>query len=310
MHALLLIVLGVVILYAGGEVLVASVTRMATAFRVPPLVIGLTVVAFGTSSPEVAVAVGAGFANRPEIALGNVLGSNIANLGFILGVSALMRPVEAHRQLLRRDLPFLLAISVLLLPAAIFGGFGRVVGVVLVGLLLFYFWLLVRSSSRLELREEHASQVLRSDGWVTTLGALAGIALLIFGADVLVDAAVVLATRLGVSQRIIGLTLVAVGTSLPELAGCLVAARHGHGDIVVGNVTGSNIFNTLLVLPAAILVRPIASVPGALVDIGVMIGFTALSVAVFYRRGTLRATGGLVLVLFYVVYVAFLFAQG
>ena len=144
MTAFLLISLGVVLLYSGGEVLVAAVTRMANAFHVSRLVIGLTVVAFGTSSPEVAVAIGAGLANRPEIALGNVLGSNIANIGLILGVSALVAAVDGHASFLRRDLPFLATISLLLLPAVWLADFSQLLGVALVLLLVGYLWVLLR----------------------------------------------------------------------------------------------------------------------------------------------------------------------
>jgi cation:H+ antiporter len=310
MTAFLLIILGVVLLYLGGEVLVESVTRMAAAFRVAPMIIGLTVVAFGTSSPEVAVAVGAGLANEPDIALGNVLGSNIANLSLILGISALVRPVEAHRNFMRRDLPFLFAISVLLLPAAWLLGFTRGLGVALVLLLCSYLWVLLRGGSGLDLDDDLRKEPLEADRPVALLGVIVGIAFLVFGADVLVDSAVEVATRFGVSERVIGLTLVAFGTSLPELAGCLAAAKHGEGDIVLGNVTGSNIFNTLLVLPAAILIRPVSADMGDFIDIAVMIAFTALTLGFFLLRGRLGKAGGVLLLATYGLYVAYLFVAG
>ncbi|MDX1382862.1 MAG: calcium/sodium antiporter [Thermoanaerobaculia bacterium] len=308
MTAFVLISLGVILLYTGGEVLVASVTRMAAAFRISPLVIGLTVVAFGTSSPEVAVAIGAGLEDKPAIALGNVIGSNIANLGLILGVSALIRAVDAHASFLRRDLPFLLAITVFLLPAAWLGDLGIGLGVVLLVLLAGYLWVLLRQGGGLELEEaEVEAHSVPGDRLAATIGVVVGIALLVYGADVLVDSAVTLARELGVAERIIGLTLVAFGTSLPELAGCLAAARHGEGDIVIGNVVGSNIFNTLLVLPSAILIRPVIATPANLVDIAVSLVFTGLTFVFFYRRGHLGAGGGGLLAAAYVGYVAFLF---
>jgi len=303
----LFIGLGVVLLYSGGEVLVGSVSRMATAFGVSPLVIGLTVVAFGTSSPEIAVAVGAALSGQPDIALGNVLGSNVANLGLILGLSAVIAPVEAHSSFLRRDLPFMLGVAVLLLVAG-WIGFDRRLGVVLVTLLAAYLWVLFRAGGAADL--EDAEEGSAADRWVGTAGAVLGIGLLVFGADVLVDSAVEVARGLGVSERIIGLTLVAFGTSLPELSGCLVAAAHNKGDLIIGNIAGSNIFNTLLVLPAAIFLLPIVADASDLFDVGVVIGFSTVACVLFFRNGRLSRRGGALLLSAYVVYVVYLFTVG
>ncbi len=307
MEDFLFIGLGVVLLYSGGEVLVGSVSRMATAFGVSPLIIGLTVVAFGTSSPEIAVAVGAALSGQPDIALGNVLGSNVANLGLILGLSAVIAPVEAHSSFLRRDLPFMLGVAVLLLVAG-WIGFGRILGVVLVALLVAYLWVLFRDGGAADL--EDAEEGSAVDRWLGPAGAVLGIGLLVFGADVLVDSAVEVARGLGVSERIIGLTLVAFGTSLPELSGCLVAAAQNKGDLIIGNIAGSNIFNTLLVLPAAIFLLPIVADASDLFDVGVVIGFSTVACVLFFRNGRLSRRGGALLLSAYVVYVVYLFTVG
>lgn len=309
MTAFLLIGLGIVLLYTGGEVLVTSVVRLAAAFRIAPLIIGLTVVAFGTSSPEVAVAVDAALIGEPEIALGNVLGSNIANLGLILALAALVRPVVTHASFLRRDLPFLLAMSVALVPVAWVMGFGRILGLLLLLLLGGYLWVLLRDSRLPELdSEEEVGPPAPRAALMGTIGSVLGIGLLVFGADVLVEAAVDVARGYGISERTIGLTLVAFGTSLPELAGCLVAALHGEGDLVAGNVTGSNIFNTLLVLPAAILIRPMAAGLADVVDLAVVAAFT-LAAWFFFRRERLGSGAGVLLLGGYVTYVVYLFAS-
>ena len=307
MLSILLIVVGAALLYVGGEVLVRSVTRLAAALNTSPLVIGLTVVAFGTSSPEVAVVVGAGLRDRPAIALGNVLGSNIANIALILGIAILLRPIVTEGSFLRRDLPLMVSASVLLLPVAYFFGLGRVVGLVLLVVMAVYMMVLFRAGEAPPPEDRLEAGSHRKEGLKAGFGSLAGLGLLIYGAEVLVAAAVDLALGFGISERIVGLTVVAFGTSLPELAGCLVATFRRQGDIVLGNVIGSNIFNTLLVLPIAVLIRPITVSRGDLIDIGVMIVFSVAIALFLLRRRRLGRTEGALLVVSYVVYVGSLF---
>ncbi len=309
MLPLLLIGFGTLLLYVGGELLVRNVLRLASAFGTSPLVIGLTVVAFGTSAPEVAVVVGAAIADKPAIALGNVLGSNIANLGLILALAVLWRPLQARRGFLRRDLPFMVATSVLLLPLAGFGGLGRVVAILLLALLVWYLRILFGSDDSLPSEIAEAHPPSSSGRLRAVLGASVAIALLVWGADLLVDGAVDVARGFGISERVIGLTLVAFGTSVPELASCLAAVAKRQGDIVLGNVIGSNIFNTLLVLPVGLLVRPITASKTDLIDIGVMIFFAVLAFVFLFRRGRMRRFEGAILLLAYVGYVGFLFVR-
>lgn len=315
MISVLLIVLGIAVLWAGGEVLVRSVTGLAAVLRVSPTVIGLTVVAFGTSAPELAAAVTAALRDSPGLVYGNVIGSNIANVGLILGLSALLAPLRnndaSERQavrLVRRELPFMLATSLLVLTFAAYGRFARFEGIVLLALMTYFLVVLVRAGDA-EAESAHGVNALRS-----VLGTLLGLTLLVVGAaELLVPAAEELARAVGVSERVIGLTIVAFGTSVPELAACLVAAYRNHHGIVLGNIIGSNVFNILLVLPAAVLVRPFATTFSAEgLDATVMLGFSLLLFLAVYmlrhRRGIGR-TWGILLVAAYGAYVSRLFIE-
>ena len=316
MISVLLIVLGIAVLWAGGEVLVRSVTGLAAVLRVSPTVIGLTVVAFGTSAPELVTVVFAALRDSPGLIYGNVVGSNIANVGLILGLSALAVPLHNHddaseRQavrLVRRELPFLLATSLLVLIFAAIGRLGRFEGAVLLALMAFFLVVLVRTGN-VDAPESHGVNRLKA-----VLGTLLGLALLILGADrLLVPAAQDLAIAVGVSERVIGLTVVAFGTSVPELAACLVAAYRKHHGIVLGNIIGSNVFNILLVLPAGTILRPFTTTLAAEgLDAVVMLVFSLLLFLAIYmlRHGrSIGRTWGILLLAAYGPYVAWLFTK-
>ena len=310
MISVLLIVLGIAVLWAGGEVLVRSVTGLAAVLRVSPTVVGLTVVAFGTSAPELAAAVSAALRDSPGLVYGNVVGSNIANVGLILGLSALFAPLHNHddsseRQairLVRRELPFMLATSFLVLAFVGFGQLGRLAGGVLLALMAYFLVVLVRTG------DAEPPSLQGANAFRAVVGTLLGLTFLVVGADqLLVPAAVDLARTVGVSERVIGLTVVAFGTSVPELAACVVAAYRKHHGIVLGNIIGSNVFNILLVLPAAVLIRPFAttfSVEG--LDAVVMLAFSLLMFLAIYMLRHGRSIGrpwGLLLVAAYGVYI-------
>lgn len=316
MISVLLIVLGIAVLWAGGEVLVRSVTGLAAVLRVSPTVIGLTVVAFGTSAPELAAAVFAALDDSPGLVYGNVIGSNIANVGLILGVSVLVAPLlnnddATDRQavrLVRRELPFMLATSLLVVTFTAFGRFGRFEGVVLLALMAYFLVVLVRAG------EVEEPQAHGANGLKSVLGTLLGLALLIGGASkLLVPAAQELASDLGVSEKVIGLTIVAFGTSVPELAACVVAAYRNHHGLVLGNIIGSNVFNILLVLPAAMLIRPFETTFRAEgMDASVMLAFSLLMFLAVYmlRRGlTIGRIWGILLLAAYGPYVSWLFIR-
>jgi cation:H+ antiporter len=256
-------VLGLILLIAGAEALVRGASRLAATVGLSPLVIGLTVVAFGTSAPELAVSVGASLAGRTDIAVGNVVGSNIFNVLFILGLSALIAPLTVARQLVRLDVPLVIVISGLVLLLGLDGRIGRLEGALLFAGLLGYLAFLLRAGQGDAPAGDRAAA--RRAWPLDALLVVAGLAMLILGSRWLVAGATQLAAQFGVSELVIGLTVVAAGTSLPEVVTSVVASLRGERDIAVGNVVGSNLFNLLGVLglsavaaPDGLLVSPAA----------------------------------------------------
>ncbi|PTD95536.1 calcium/sodium antiporter [Pseudothauera lacus] len=256
----LMLALGLVTLVVGADAMVRGASRLAVTFGISPLVVGLTVVAFGTSAPELAVSVGATLGGTPDLAIGNVIGSNIANILLILGISALITPLLVAEQIIRQEVPIMIGASVLMVVMALDGSISRLEGAILFALVIAYTVFLIRQSRRAsrEVEEEFASEIPSSDWdrhWsVQAALIVGGLALLVLGADWLVDAAVAVAQAFGVSDLVIGLTIVAVGTSMPEVATSIVAALRGQRDIAVGNVVGSNVFNIFAVIGATGLV--------------------------------------------------------
>ncbi len=307
--AALLIVLGVALLYIGGELLVKNAALLARAIGMSPLVVGLTVVAFGTSAPELAATLAAALKGTPEVAFGNVVGSNAANLGLILALAALIRPIRAQARFLRRELPFMVAVAVLLVVLAADGRVTRAEGLGLLGLLLLYLFVLLRDREPPEVEAEFAAEYGRPARYVLRrLFFLSlGVLFLAGGSSALVEGAVRIARELGVGERAIGLTVVAVGTSLPELAAALVAALRREGDILLGNVVGSNVFNVLGILGTVALVRPLTLRPGVGPD---LLGMLALSFVAWLFLWTGMRLGrreAAVLLAFYVFYVVVAF---
>lgn len=304
-------------LYVGAEWLVGGSSSLALSFRLPQLLVGLTVVAYGTSAPEVIVGIQAALAGHGDVAVGNVVGSNIANLGLILGVAILVRPARVDGALRKRELPVLL-LSALALPLLLLdGSVSRFEGALLVlGSIALTVAIVRGARTAADDAVAEASTIATAEaadaaGAPTTPGrlrsaavALAGLVVLLLGGHFFVESATRLATSFGVSERVVGLTIVAVGTSLPELATSVIAAWRGHSDIAVGNVVGSNIFNVLLCLGGAGLARPMTGISSEFfVDTAVMIVMT-LAAAIFMRtaRTFSRAEAGALLT-GYVVFV-------
>jgi cation:H+ antiporter len=306
---ILAILVGVAILYFGGELLVRFSSALASALGVSPLVIGLTVVAFGTSAPELAAGVVAAVENAPEIAIGNVVGSNIANIGLILGLTVLLAPLPAERHFVRREVPFMIGTSALFLPFLLTGELSRWQGVVLIALLGVFLYVQLKSGEAARETAELDLQT-RASTFGALLGSILGLALLLGGAQLLVWGAREAARELGVSERIIGLTVVAFGTSVPELAGCLVAAVRREIGLVLGNIIGSNIFNVVGILGTVVLIRPIPVTFGGFgVDTLIMIAFSVV-LWLFFLNGDRLARGeGVVLIAGYVAYIAFVSFQ-
>jgi len=298
-------VLGLTCLVLGAEWFVRGAARLAVAFGVPPLVIGLTVVAYGTSMPELVVSALAALEGRSAIALGNVVGSNIANIGLILGITALISPPKVDGSLVRREVPWLV-LSALVLPVLLLdGAVGRIDAVLLllgaVAFTIFTVRTTREASGDQGIRSTDAEAEARRGLPAAVAFTLVGLALLLLGGRWFVSAASDIAVRFGISERVIGLTIVAVGTSLPELAASVVAAVRGFSSLAIGNVIGSNIFNILFVLGGAGAIAPVQGELGRLrVDLGLMVAFTAA--AALLLRGARRITRweGAVLVAGYV----------
>jgi cation:H+ antiporter len=305
-----LLILGGALLYFGAEWLVKGAAGLATALGVSSLVVGLTVVSYGTSAPELAVSVLASLEGSSDIALGNVIGSNIANIGLILGTTAVISPPLADASLVRRELPVML-LATLALPAVLWdGALGRAdAAIFIVGSVLFTYGAF-RWSTREPPRDfEDASGQEKPIGnhWVLIGLVVLGLVVLFVGGKVFVSGAVQLALQVGMSERTVGLTVVAIGTSLPELAASLVAALRGHSAIAIGNVVGSNIFNLLLVLGAAGLVLPIqASVRMIWFDLAFVGGLTLACTLSLRRARKVGRTEGVLYLLAYVSFLAIL----
>ena len=300
------ILVGLALLYIGAEGLVRGSSRLALRCGLSRLTVGLTVVAFGTGSPELVVSLEATIMNRQAIAVGNVVGSNIANLGLILGLAVLIRPMVIQSKLVRLDLPILATCSALLMLLLLDGRLGALEGALLAVGFGVYAGMNIRKAREeqtlVQKEYEGALPKLKGSLWLDGLMAIVGLALLLVGGELLLDGAVEAASGLGVSEALIGLTVVALGTSLPELAISVLAAVRGEGDIALGNLVGSNVFNILGVLGPAAIIGPMHSEGVTLLDLGAMTA-VALLVMLLMRSGfRLVRLEGAVLVAFYLGY--------
>ncbi len=307
---------GFVLLYFGAEWLVKGSSSLARSLGVTPIVIGLTVVAFGTSAPELVVSLISSIKGKSMIAVGNVIGSNICNIALVLGLSALFQPIKSDPTVVRRDIPIMLGISLYLLILTYNSILGRIEGATLfIGIILYTFM-----NYALAKKETTGAAGIESElaeiGFVESrprqlLLIGAGIAGVVGGAQVVVNNAVIIMTILGVSEKFIGLTIVAFGTSLPELATSVVAAMRGEMDISIGNLVGSNVFNIMSVLGAASLVRPIP-IPGGFIESGLWIDYLVMMFTSFLpwlmmrKNFTVKRSDGVILLLCYGGYITYL----
>jgi cation:H+ antiporter len=308
---LLFLLAGVGLLYLGGEGLVRGGVGLGKKLGMSPLVIGLTIVSCGTSSPELAASLAAAYAGAPAIALGNIIGSNIANLSLVLGFTALVWPLTSSARSLGRDTAVMLAASLGLFWLVRDDQVTRLEGFVLLAIMAVYLYILLTRGrqERAAAKElETAIPTSRAGIWRGLLMAVAGTGLLILGAKLLVAGAVGIAQSLGISERVVGLTMVAFGTSLPELAASVVAAVRHHTEIVFGNLIGSNIFNILLILGSTAAVEPLAAPWAVLrIDLLVMLAIAVLGPMLLFSNQRISRWEGGLLVLFYTGYVALLF---
>ncbi len=302
-------VLGMAVLYVGAETMVNSSSRLAASYGIRPLVIGMTVVALGTSMPELMVSLLAAFRDSSDLAAGNVIGSNIANIGLILGCTALFAPLVVPSGVLRRELPFMIGTSLLLALLAANGRLGFGEGLLLFTLLLVFIGYCLRTGRRKGPEEKRGAAMRASRSrWRDAVLALAGMIGLGVGAEMMVRSAIFLARSFGISELVIGISVVAVGTSLPELAASGIGALRGHSELSIGNVLGSNIFNILFVLGVCPMIRPLTFDTSLLrLELPVMLAFSIALVPMILHRHAIGRGKGVLLLAGYAVFIGVLF---
>jgi cation:H+ antiporter len=293
------ILIGLVMLFYGGDYLVTGSIRLATRFKISPFVIGATVIGFGTSAPELAVSVLASLQGSGELALGNVIGSNIANVGLVLGLTSLLIPLTISEQRFKSEAPILLGVSLLILYLAWDYRLLRWEGGFMVVLLVVYLWTAFGKKEVSEIELEEGGY----DWLPTPLLIIFGLILLVAGAEVMVKGATGIAREMGVSEWFIGVSIVAVGTSLPEIVSALIAAKRGHGEMAIGNVFGSNIFNILLVLGVASSIQPLEIEEAIHPDLIFTTAFICLFLVLIRLRHNLSRLDGVLLLLGYATYI-------
>ncbi len=299
----LLLLVGFVLLIKGADFFVDGSSSIARALKVPSVVIGLTIVAAGTSAPETAVSINAGLAGNSDISLGNIVGSNIFNLLAVIGVSAILCPIVSQKEIIKRDMWWNIAVSVVLFVLILDHGISRIEGVLLLLGMVVYLVVVVRSAlkNRTEGDEIKTMSVPKS-----ILAMVLGLAAIVFGGDLVVDNASLIAQAWGMSETLVGLTIVAVGTSLPELVTSVVAAKKGDSGIALGNAVGSCLFNIMFILGIASVLSPIHAVTELIIDAGILIGVSILMLVLALTKKKTSRVEGIICVLCYVAYMVYI----
>lgn len=310
---ILMIIAGLVLLFFGGEGLIKGAVSLASNFGLSKLLVSAVIVGFGTSMPEMTVSIGAALKDSPEIALGNVVGSNICNILLIIGISAIIYPVAVSATAVRRDTFTMIGASLILCALSFIGVINFIIGLGMFGLILGYvFWSYTKDKQSQSQMAEHVQEDVTGDtplsSQIAAAYSVGGLALLVLGAYLMVEGAVSVARNFGISEAVIGLTIVAVGTSLPELATSVVAAMRKHSDVIIGNIVGSNIFNILAILGITAMVSPVP-ITGQIaeIDVWIMLG-VALLLSVYLLRGyTIGRISGLAMLTAYSGYTYWLY---
>lgn len=307
----LLLIIGFVLLMKGADWFVDGASKVADKFGIPHLVIGLTIVAFGTSAPEAAVSISAALKGSVELAISNVVGSNIMNVLLILGLSSVIYPLAVKKTTIRFDIPYVFLASVLLLVFGMMDGvIGRVDGLIFWALLIIYIIYMIRLTKKSQASDEDFEPADENDKvWKLLLLIIVGGVMIVAGSNVTVDAASNIAAEFGMDERLIGLTIVAFGTSLPELVTSCIAAKKKETDIAVGNIVGSNLFNILFVLGSSAVITPIAYRPEFIFDSIVAVLVMVVLWLLVFRKQKLSRTGGILMLAMYGVYFANLLRQ-
>lgn len=299
----LLLLIGFVLLIKGADLFVDGSSSIAGILKVPSVIIGLTIVAMGTSAPEAAVSINAGLAGNSDISLGNIVGSNIFNLLVVIGACAVIFPAKSHEDILKRDLWWNIGVSVLLFALILNGNISRAEGILLLAVFIFYLGLMVRSAMKNRI-EETPMDVLPL--WKSLLFVFAGLAAVVFGGDMVVDNASLIAKTWGMSDALVGLTIVAIGTSLPELVTSITASKKGDSGIALGNAVGSCLFNILFILGIASTLTPINAVPELIIDTAILIFVTIMILIVAKTGKKTNRAEGIVCVALYIIYTIYI----
>lgn len=302
---------GLLMLFIGAEGLIRGSSSLALKLGITPLVVGLTVVAFGTSSPELVVSLKAALAGNGDISLGNVIGSNIANIALILGISALIRPMKVQAQVIQREIPIMIFVTLLLVAFLTDSEIGMTEGIVFfIGIVLYTVIsvIIAKKEKSREVVDEFIEGVVNKpmNIWLAIVFIIFGLVLLIYGSNLFLEASVEIAKMFGMSQAVIGLTIIAVGTSLPELVTSAVASYKNESDIAIGNVVGSNVFNILFILGLTAIIIPINSSGITLIDIMVMLLTAIVIVPLAWFKFNLNRIEGVFLLIGYAVYIYYL----
>ena len=299
---LVLLVVGFAMLVKGADWFVDGTSGIARKLGIPQLVVGLTIVAMGTSAPEAAVSITAALKGNASIAIGNVLGSNILNILIILGITAVITSVAIQKSTLKIEMPYMMVVTIVLIVMGLDGSISRIDGIILWVLFiiyLIYLFFLARNG-----KEEN--EEVTDSTWKLLLAAIIGGVIVVWGSDITVDSATAIAEILGMSERFIGLTIVALGTSLPELVTSVTAARKGNADIAIGNIVGSNIFNILFVIGTSALIIPVPYAANFLIDGVIAVAAGVLLWVSVFRKMELRRPWGIVMLLGYAAYFVYL----
>jgi cation:H+ antiporter len=302
---------GLLMLFAGAEGLIRGSSSLALRVGITPLVVGLIVVAFGTSSPELVVSLKAAIEGNGDISLGNVIGSNIANIALVLGVAALIRPLKVNAVVIRREIPLMIFISLIFVIFLINREISRIEGIIFfIGIIVYSIVsvFLARKEKNKDIEDEYIEGVAKKPLkiWQAIPFIIIGLALLVYGANLFLEASVEIAKRIGMSQAVIGLTIVAIGTSLPELVTSSVASIKKETDIAIGNVVGSNVFNILLILGVTAMIIPISAAEITMTDIVVMMFTAIIILPMTWTKFTLNRLEGAFLLTGYIIYMLYL----
>ncbi len=300
----IILVVGFIFLVKGADWFVDGASGIARYFKIPSLVIGLTIVSIGTSAPEAAVSITAALQGNNGIALGNIIGSNIFNTAVVIGVCALIKPICIDKNIVKKDFPFMLVSALIATLLMMNGILSRLDGLVLLALFVFFMSYVIRYGLKNKTESSEDDEPINIGKAIII--SLIGIVVIVFGGDLVVNSATTIANSFGVSQAVIGLTVVAIGTSLPELVTSIVAARKGESDIAIGNVIGSNIFNLLFILGLSSTITPILSDANSIIDIAVFISVGIFTYIFAKTKGKINRAPATILIITYIGYTAYL----